>query len=263
MPLVTPNDQPVAGSESAEQALCSYLEWDSNFFGLRIARLNVARLDEQTLADALRWCNSNRIDCLYFLADSDHAASPILAEKNSFHLADMRVTFEQPLAQSETFPAHGTIRLAREEDLPVLREIARNTHRDTRFYFDGHFDRDKCDELYDTWVDNSFRGFAQAVLVADVANAPAAYLTCHLKGSESQIGLLGVGAQHQGRGLGTKLVQQFLKWSREHNAQRVSVVTQGRNLAAQRLYQRNGFVTASLQLWYHRWFPPSSAHPQP
>ena len=28
----------------------------------------------------------------------------------------------------------------------------------------------------------------------------------------------------------------------------------GRNLAAQRLYQRSGFVTASLQLWYHRWF---------
>jgi len=37
------------------------------------------------------------------------------------------------------------------------------------------------------------------------------------------------------------------------------VVTQGRNLAAQRLYQRNGFVTASLQLWYHRWFPRENA----
>jgi ribosomal protein S18 acetylase RimI-like enzyme len=33
----------------------------------------------------------------------------------------------------------------------------------------------------------------------------------------------------------------------------VSVVTQGRNVAAQRLYQRAGFVTASTQLWYHRW----------
>ena len=92
------------------------------------------------------------------------------------------MTFEKPLAQSETFPAHETIRLAREEDLPALREIARNTHRDTRFYFDGHFDRDKCDQLYETWIENSFRGFAQAILVAEVANAPAAYLTCHLKG---------------------------------------------------------------------------------
>lgn len=254
MPLVTSNNQPVAAAESREQPLCTYLEWDSNFFNLRIARLNVARLDEQTVADALQWCNSNRIDCLYFLADSDHAATSILAEKNGFGLTDVRMTFEKPLTQSETLPAHETIRLAREDDLPALREIAHNTHRDTRFYFDGRFDRAKCDQLYETWIENSFRGFAQAILVAEVANAPAAYLTCHLKGNESQIGLLGVGSQHQGHGLGTKLVQQFLTWSREQNAQRAIVVTQGRNLAAQRLYQRNRFVTASLQLWYHRWF---------
>jgi dTDP-4-amino-4,6-dideoxy-D-galactose acyltransferase len=253
MPLVTPNNQPVTAAEHSEHALCTFLEWDSNFFGVRIARLNASRLDEETLASALQWCNSNRIDCLYFLADADHAMTPILAEKNGFHLTDVRVTYERPLAQNETFPAHGTIRLAREQDLPTLREIARNTHRDTRFYFDGRFDRDKCDQFYATWVENSLRGFAQAVLVAEVAGIPAAYLTCHLKANESQIGLLGVGAQHQGRGLGTKLVQQFFSWSREHNAQRATVVTQGRNLAAQRLYQRNSFVTASLQLWYHRW----------
>ena len=254
MPLVTPNNQPGAVTECREQPLCTYLEWDSNFFSLRIARLNVTRLDQQTVTDALEWCKSNRIDCLYFLADPDHAATPILAEKNGFHLTDVRMTFEKPLGQSEAFPAQETVRLAREEDLPALQEIARNTHHDTRFYVDGHFDRDKCDRLYATWIENSFRGFAQAVLVADVANAPAAYLTCHLKCGESQIGLLGVGAQYQGRRLGTKLVQQFLSWSREQNAQRAIVVTQGRNLPAQRLYQRNGFATASLQLWYHRWF---------
>jgi ribosomal protein S18 acetylase RimI-like enzyme len=92
------------------------------------------------------------------------------------------------------------------------------------------------------------------VLVAVADGTPAAYVTCHLKGDEAQIGLVGVSAQQLGRGLGTKLVQQFFSWSRQQNARRVTVVTQGRNLAAQRLYQRNGFVTASLQLWYHRWF---------
>jgi len=254
MPLVTPNNQSVAAVETTKPALCTYLEWDSNFFNLRIARLNLARLDEQTVAEALQWCNSNRIDCLYFLADAGHATTPTLAEKNGFHLTDIRITFEKPIAQGETLPPQDTIRFAREEDLPALRGIARNTHHDTRFYFDGHFDRAKCDQLYETWIENSFRGFAQAILAADVDNAPAAYLTCHLKGCESQIGLLGVSAQCQGRGLGTKLVQQFLIWSREQNAKRATVGTQGRNLAAQRLYQRNGFVASSLQLWYHRWF---------
>jgi hypothetical protein len=31
-------------------------------------------------------------------------------------------------------------------------------------------------------------------------------------------------------------------------------VTQGRNLAAQRLYQRTGFLIRDLQLWYHKWY---------
>ena len=207
------------------------------------------------MAEALDWCAAHRIDCLYFLAESDHALTPSLAEQNDFRLTDVRVTFEKAIASDEPLKQDPAVRPATEEDVPALRRIASSTHRDTRFYFDEHFDRAKCDQLYATWIENSFRGFAQAVLVADTNQSPAAYLTCHLKGDEAQIGLVGVSAKHQGQGLGTKLVQQFFAWSRQHNARRATVVTQGRNLAAQRLYQRNGFVTASLQLWYHRWFP--------
>jgi hypothetical protein len=36
----------------------------------------------------------------------------------------------------------------------------------------------------------------------------------------------------------------------------VQVITQGRNYAAQRLYQRAGFVTRKTELWYHKWFHP-------
>lgn len=235
--------------------VCTPLAWDSDFFGLRIARLNRSRLDDATVVAALEWCEAQRVDCLYFLADADHANTPSLAEQHGFQLTDVRITLEQSLVPPTSRSQDGgAIRLAREEDLRVLRGIAGRTHRDTRFYFDGHFDRDQCDRLYETWIENSYRGYAQAVLVAEVEKAPAAYLTCHLKGQEAQIGLLGVAEQHQGKRLGTRLVGRFLDWSREQGATRGSVVTQGRNLAAQRLYQRSGFVTASVQLWYHRWF---------
>ena len=237
------------------EAVCSYLEWDSNFFGLRIARSNRSCLDHTTLAATLDWCDAQRIDCLYFLADPDHAETTRIAEKNGFQFTDVRVTLEQSLVENKSLAEEADgIRLAREEDLPALRRIASVTHRDTRFYFDEHFDRAKCDFLYETWIENSFRGFAQAVLVAEVDQSPAAYLTCHLKGTEAQIGLLGVSASHQGKRLGTQLTKHFLAWSREQEAKRALVVTQGRNLAAQRLYQRQGFVTASTRLWYHRWF---------
>jgi len=244
-------------SPTERDPVCTYLEWDSQFFQRRIARLNRHRLDHATMAECVHWCRHHRIDCLYFLADSSHLETPRLAEANDFHLTDIRMTLGRVVVP-EDFAANSFdgFRHARENDLRALRTIARTSHHDTRFYFDGHFEREKCDLLYATWIENSFRGFAQAVLVAEADGEPAAYLTCHLNDQASQIGLVGVGESHRGKGLATKLVRAFLSWSRGQGAQRALVVTQGRNLPAQRLYQRNGFITASMDLWYHRWFAP-------
>jgi dTDP-4-amino-4,6-dideoxy-D-galactose acyltransferase len=242
-------------SDEQPESICSYLEWDSSFFGSRIARLQRGRLDAATLNEALVWCRDNHIDCLYFLADADHAATVRLAESDGFQLTDVRMTLKRAIGEADALtPPSDGIRLAREQDLTALRAIARMAHHDSRFYFDEHFDREKCDLLYQTWIENSFHGFAQAVLVAEVEGRAAGYLTCHLKGMESQIGLVGIAAEYQGRGLGSRLIRHSLSWSREQGATRAVVVTQGRNLAAQRLYQRNGFISSSLQLWYHLWF---------
>ncbi len=244
-------------SSTEREPVCTYLEWDSEFFQRRIARLNPRRLDPAIVAECADWCRRHRIDCLYFLADSEDAETPRLAEANGFYFTDVRVTLERAVAGEDlAADSLNSTRFAHEEDLEALRAIARTGHQDTRFYFDGHFEKRKCDLLYETWIENSIRGFAQAVLVAEAEGEPAAYLACHLNEQTSQIGLLGVAERHRGKGLGTKLVQVFLRWSREQGASRAIVVTQGRNVQAQRLYQHNGFRTSSVQLWYHRWFTP-------
>ena len=46
-----------------------------------------------------------------------------------------------------------------------------------------------------------------------------------------------------------------LDWFRTQGAHEVTVVTQGNNRAAQRLYQQCGFLSRDLQLWYHKWYP--------
>jgi dTDP-4-amino-4,6-dideoxy-D-galactose acyltransferase len=242
-----------------QESVCSYLEWDSEFFGKRIARVNRHCLDEAELAAALGWCQANRIDCLYFLAAADDLGTVRMAEQNNFIQTDVRITFERQLTENDRPEAAAWVRLARTSDLADLRKIASTLHHDSRFYFDQHFDRRKCDLLYATWIENSFKGFAEAVLVAEVEGRPVGYLTCHRRGAESQIGLTGIEESHTGKGLGAKLVQRFIAWSIEQGARRATVVTQGRNVSAQRLYQKCGFLTSSLQLWYHRWFPESQS----
>ena len=69
-----------------------------------------------------------------------------------------------------------------------------------------------------------------------------------------QIGLVGVHPDARGNGVGAALVNAGLRWFGSVGARDVAVVTQGQNVTAQRLYQRCGFATSRIELWYHKWF---------
>ena len=244
-------------ASSEKNTICTYLDWDSEFFGKRVARLNRSRLVPSSLSEVLAWCAGHRIDCLYFLADADDAETRRLAEQDNFLEVDVRLTLARPITQENLAPElsmDSRVRLARESDLPALRRFARILHRDSRFYFDHQFERAKCDLLYETWVENSFHDAAQTVFVAEVDDQPAGYAACRLHGEESQIGLLGVAEAHTRRGLGKALVGKFLSWSALQGSTRATVVTQARNSAARGLYQGAEFLPSSSQRWYHRWF---------
>jgi dTDP-4-amino-4,6-dideoxy-D-galactose acyltransferase len=239
------------------EPVCQYLEWDSAFFGYKIARVSGGRWDQEGIASALDWCATHAIDCLYFLADADDTLSTALAEENRFHLVDVRITFE--LRSFDVLPDITTlrrdIRLCAPDDISALRAIAKHSHRASRFYYDPHFSKALCDLLYETWIEQSCMDDAHTVLVAEDEGQPIGYTSCYFdKQHSGHIGLVGVAAAARGRGIGLALLVESLRWLAAHGAHRASVVTQVRNIQAQRLYQRCGFLTRSVQLWYHRWF---------
>jgi dTDP-4-amino-4,6-dideoxy-D-galactose acyltransferase len=199
----------------------------------------------------MNWRQAQAVACLYFLADPNLPESLRLAEESGFHLADLRITLESSDELPKTMPEG--VRPWQPQDREGLRAIARISHRDSRFYFDGHFLAERCDDLYDTWINKSLDGYADATLVADVDGRAAGYITCHRDEDEGRIGLVGVHPDFQGRALGQALVKASLAWFAAEGYRKVSVVTQGRNTRAQRLYQRCGFLTRSVQLWYHWW----------
>lgn len=233
--------------------LCQYLQWDSNFFGHHIARSTQSGYEEDSFNRMLSLCVEERIECLYLLVESNDAQTVRLAEMNQFQFVDIRLTLDTNVYEQGRI-GYDDVRPHIATDIPELKAIARLSHHDSRFYYDPHFPRGLSDRLYETWIENSCNGYADQVLVAVDTDKPVGYISCHLKGSTGQIGLLSVGVDAQGKGFGSKLIQAALCWFGEHGVGEVLVVTQGRNIAAQRIYQKNGFITKSVQLWYHRWF---------
>jgi dTDP-4-amino-4,6-dideoxy-D-galactose acyltransferase len=241
---------------SGETNPCVRLPWDSAFFGVAIARVNGAALDEARAAAVDAWCARERVACVYFLAGAEDAATARCAAGHGFSLVDVRMEFEWKGAAGAM--AAG-VREATAADVPALEAMARSSFTDSRFYVDGHFPRAKCDDLYARWIRESCRpgGLADSVLVAEQGGVPAAFITCMREGDGNvgRIGLVGVDARWRGRGLGQTIVRAAQGWFKDHGVQAVRVVTQGRNIASQRLYQRRGFLTHTVGLYFHKWYP--------
>ncbi len=68
-----------------------------------------------------------------------------------------------------------------------------------------------------------------------------------------QIGLFAVAEAARGQGVGGRLIAAALAWFAARGADPVTVVTQGRNIRAQRIYQQFGLLSHGLELWFHRW----------
>jgi len=239
--------------------ICEHLLWDTDFFGTQIARLVPTTVNTAEIREAMGWAAKNRIDCLYFLCDANNPESVRLAERQGFRLVDIRVTKAITLAAGSRLTCvfdKNAIRPAAAEDIPVLKAIAGVSHNDSRFFFDQGFNRSRCAALYEYWIEKSCNGWADAVFVTCQDDQPVGYITCHRDRPDlGRIGLMAVASQAQGRGLGTSLVHAALGWFTEQHVLRVTVVTQGRNIGAQRLYERCGFVTIAVGLWYHGWAP--------
>ena len=71
--------------------------------------------------------------------------------------------------------------------------------------------------------------------------------------SLAHIGLFGIEKSNHGKGYGYIFLNMIFNKMNSKKIFNMRVVTQGRNYAAQRLYQKAGFLIFSTELWYHKW----------
>jgi len=240
---------------------CRFLQWDTDFFGFRIAQAAVPALDSRNIRAINSWCASRKIECLYFVARAEDRQTIRQAENSGFRLVEIRLNMERSLRQwnpDTRARAAGDmlIRAARPADVPACQDIARTCYVDSRYYFDEHFPEEKWQAYYAAWVRKSLEGGAELALVAEKDQAVVGYITGVLSKDkpEARYELTGVRATARKAGVGQELFRAGLDWYARHKIEHVWLATQGRNVPTQRMVQRNGFITRSCQLYYHKWF---------
>lgn len=237
------------------------LAWDSEFFGIPIGRIVSCRLDKENVQAVLEEARSRGLRCIYFQGDPDDPVTVETAEQQGFHLVDVRVVMEHPYDNRPAPIPRYAIRqgllidVPRQEELERLQDIAAQIGHTSRFDFDKNFESGDCERLYRRWIKSACEGFADIVLVARWAcdSMAVGLIACAVRDGTCHIQLAGVQSGHRQQGVGTGLVQSALDWGRIQNAHSMQVVTQARNVSAQRLYQQMGFFTKSMTLYYHKW----------
>jgi dTDP-4-amino-4,6-dideoxy-D-galactose acyltransferase len=235
------------------------LEWDSQHFETTIGRLTRPTIDENDAVQLCAWMRAESVACVYCFFDAADATSPPVAEKTGARFVDVRMTYRLSRIETKPQTPDVPVRLAEARDVEALERIAAIAHHDSRFYFDPRFSRDRVDELYRAWIAKSVRGaIADGAVTFDCEGEAAGYVT--FSGPErvgieglGEIGLVAVGENARGRGAATALIAAALTELARRGASSVRVVTQGRNAAAQRLYQRAGFTTSEVGFWFHLW----------
>lgn len=230
------------------------LEWDSSFFGFPIGMVKEEILAGQ-VEPAVREADERGLRCTYLLVPGDDHVLLDTAQKQGFLIRDVRVELERAVAGHAT--TSDGLRHADLEDLAALRPIARERFQRTRFFADPGFSAERCAQLYVEWLSRALRGEPgwKALMTEDARG----FIVCELnpRSRAGAIALIGVAASATAQGVGSSLVAGAGALFLDASLLTARVVTQGHNVAAQRLYHAHGYRITKVHYWLHRWLSDS------
>lgn len=228
------------------------LAWETEFFALNSAKLNFS-----TAAPVL--------------AEADLAAYALIQAKIPAHQtvwADdlARLGFQLVEGEVDLLLNIGTecalpqsakpkaIRTAVPADIPALRKAAASVFTASRFRAPW-YDVQDSGRFYAEWIEKAVLGTFdhQCMLALDDSGQPEGFVSLRELGDqEARIGLLAAFPGASGKGIGSRLMAAAIAECRQRSLQRLRVATQLGNLAALRLYQRQGAAIESTSYWLYR-----------
>ena len=224
------------------------LDWDSEFFQLRIAKAivtseeDVIGLFEQ--AGKLR----EQYDLIYIFSDPGMEIpleQAVLVDKKAiFTLSDPGYSEIDPHIAS-----WGT-----SQGTEPLVPLALVSGKYSRFKLDPKLPVGSYERLYTRWIEQSVgRSIATEVFCYMIEGQPRGLLTLDRKDDRNVIGLVAVDEEYQHRGRGRALVMHAVSFVHKFQGKDLSVTTQLDNEPACRLYSGCGFSLESVTKIWHWW----------
>ena len=216
-----------------------YLSWDSEFFGLKIGRVDVFSIQE---LDQLR---TRGYDLVYVFAKKQFD----VANSSNILLIDKKVVFNKKISGIWNENNNNIVSVNRANNSIV--DLALLSGNFSRFKLDNRLSH-KFKEMYKTWLQRSLkREIASEVLVYENEGVALGFVTINRNSSIATIGLIAVNEMHQGKKIGSALMRAVENWCIKCNVFEIDVTTQLDNKQACYFYERNGYSIKQIDYIYH------------
>lgn len=225
------------------------LDWDSDFFGIRIGRAEIASDEDATRLVSQVNSLKDSFDLIYVFARHGLAFTA-----NKAKLVDEKTVYS--LKEFPRFEKKSNV-MVWDKDREVtddLLHLALVSGTFSRFRSDNRFPVGSYERLYSRWIEQSVHhAIATEVFCYMADNAPRGMVTLNRKADTGTIGLVAIHENYQHRGIGSAMMRHVIRYAQEHECSKLSVTTQLENVSACKLYEKVGFEVESVTDVWHWW----------
>lgn len=231
--------------------IAKILDWDSDFFKMRIASVSMNSWNEVFLNESIQQFKKEEVRLIYLFLRNGVTLSDSYISKYKFNLVDRKRTYILKKIQDNELLPNIVIYTG---DASALYDLALQAGVDSRYRVDPDFPNEDFERLYKTWIDNSLTGvMADYVLAYRMSSGKlGGFITLKKRTDSLSIGLVATDISCRRIGIG-KALMNAAKHYAYVNHLFLEVTTQADNAPACSFYENNGFVMQSQTTVYHIW----------
>lgn len=234
------------------------LNWDSNFFGLRVGRVDLSLFKELDVLNKLeKSINEMEYDLVYIFTDIGQMPFVNL-DKTMPEFVDTQLHLKMDMPLRIKLLKY---ELITERNLPEnvkvhdLYKISDEIALFSRFYYDPRISKDKVFELYRSFIRNSLNGsFGEGLILDYDANGEVIGLfSLDTVGDIGKEILIGVRGSFRRKGSGERLFYRSLNYWKIKGVKEVKTIVSARNLNSLNFHLKMGFNIDRISNVYHLW----------
>lgn len=232
---------------------CKDLQWDTDYFGVSSARVNLYGIvNEQEQDEIIEFCKEYDFVTISNLDNIKENNYWIGSKTNAF-LADMNIQFMKILEDKRSYKDDKTYVINNYPRNEQVVDIARKSFQHSRFFNDPSLPEVQAKNIYLHWTECAFRQENKYFVICEREGNVAGYILFSIDEESSVIELIAVDETHQGQKVGESLINAMELFALEKGIKMIKVGTQVNNLAAAGFYSAMGFKYVSCGSMYHLW----------